>query len=101
MDNSNTRKEGVSRTYQKVDGYTPIAAYLGNEGWCLGMELRPGRHPAKRRRLGTVLQERVDRAAVVIHTARQIILNVGHDIGRMTVLETLRSRLRYPRGSPC
>lgn len=25
-----------------MDGYTPIAAYLGNEGWCLGLELRPG-----------------------------------------------------------
>ncbi|PWV83105.1 DDE family transposase [Halomonas sp. A11-A] len=43
MDNSNSKKEGVSRTYQKVDGYTPIAAYLGNEGWCLGLELRPGK----------------------------------------------------------
>jgi len=43
MDNSNSRKEGVTRTYQQVDGYTPIAAYLGNEGWCLGLELRPGK----------------------------------------------------------
>lgn len=42
MDNSGTKKEAVSRTYQGVDGYTPIAAYLGNEGWCLGLELRPG-----------------------------------------------------------
>jgi hypothetical protein len=43
MDNSNSKKEGVSRTYQKDDGYTPIADYLGNEGWCLGLELRPGK----------------------------------------------------------
>ncbi len=42
MDNSGTQKDGVGRTYQGVDGYTPIAAYLGNEGWCLGLELRPG-----------------------------------------------------------
>ena len=42
MDNSGTQKECVSRTYQGVDGYTPIAAYLGNEGWCLALELRPG-----------------------------------------------------------
>ncbi|TBV81085.1 MAG: hypothetical protein EYX74_04685 [Desulfobulbaceae bacterium] len=34
MDNSNTAKEGVSRTYHNYDGYTPIAAYLGMEGWC-------------------------------------------------------------------
>lgn len=43
MDNSGTKKEAVSRTYQGFDGYTPIAAYLGNEGWNIGLELRPGR----------------------------------------------------------
>jgi hypothetical protein len=35
MDNSNTKKEGVSRTYHGKDGYAPIAAYLGLEGWRL------------------------------------------------------------------
>jgi len=43
MDNSDTKKEAVSRTYQGVDGYTPIAAYLGNEGWNIGLELRTGK----------------------------------------------------------
>lgn len=42
MDNSGTKKEDVSRTYQGFDGDTPIAAYLGNEGWGVGLELRPG-----------------------------------------------------------
>lgn len=42
MDNSDTKKEDVGRTYQGVDGYTPIAAYLGNEGWNIGFELRAG-----------------------------------------------------------
>jgi hypothetical protein len=42
MDNSDTKKEGVSRTYHNTDGYAPIAAYLGQEGWCLEIELRPG-----------------------------------------------------------
>ena len=42
MDNSGTQKEAVSRTYQGIDGYTPIAAYLGNEGWNIGLELRSG-----------------------------------------------------------
>ncbi|MFS8153866.1 transposase, partial [Vreelandella titanicae] len=69
----------------------------------LGMtgELSPVRHPAKRRRIRTVLQELVHRAALVIHKARQIILDFGQDIGRMTLLKTLRARLRYPRRSPC
>lgn len=43
MDQSGSKKEEVGRTYQGVDGYTPVAAYLGNEGWCVGLELRPGR----------------------------------------------------------
>jgi hypothetical protein len=42
MDNSGTKKENVSRTYKGHDGYAPIAAYLGLEGWCLEVELRPG-----------------------------------------------------------
>jgi len=37
MDNSGTKKEAVSRTYQGFDGYTPIAVYLGNEGWNIGL----------------------------------------------------------------
>ena len=48
MDNSGSRKEAVSRTYQGFDGYTPIAVYLGNEGWSIGLELRPGsQHSAR------------------------------------------------------
>jgi len=42
LDNSDTKKEGVSFTYQGFCGYAPIAAYLGEEGWCVGMELREG-----------------------------------------------------------
>lgn len=42
MDNSKTKKEGVSRIYNGRDGYAPIAAYLGREGWCMELELREG-----------------------------------------------------------
>lgn len=31
-DNSKTKKEQVSRTYKGMDGYAPIACYLGQEG---------------------------------------------------------------------
>lgn len=48
MDNSDSKKEGVSCTYMKVDGYAPIAAYLGNEGYLLELALRAGsQHSAK------------------------------------------------------
>jgi len=42
LDNSDTKKEGVLRTSQGDDGDAPIEAYLGEEGWCLGLELRDG-----------------------------------------------------------
>ena len=42
MDNSKTKKEGVSRTYQGYDGYHPIFAYAGKEGYMVNCELRPG-----------------------------------------------------------
>lgn len=43
FDNSKTQKEGVSRTYKDFDGYAPIFAYLGTEGYLVNLELREGR----------------------------------------------------------
>jgi hypothetical protein len=48
FDNSQTKKEGVSRTYKGMDGYAPMAAYLGQEGYCLEMELREGKQHCQR-----------------------------------------------------
>lgn len=33
FDNSKTKKEGVSRTYKGFDGFAPIMAYIGSEGY--------------------------------------------------------------------
>ena len=41
-DNSKTKKEGVSRTYKGCDGFAPMMAYIGTEGYLLDAELRPG-----------------------------------------------------------
>ena len=43
MDNSDSHKEGVNRTYKGHDGYAPIVAYIGVEGFMLNAELREGR----------------------------------------------------------
>ncbi|WP_243293173.1 hypothetical protein [Bacillus sp. FJAT-47783] len=43
FDNSNTKKEGVSRTYKGCDGYAPNFAYLGQEGYVVNVELREGK----------------------------------------------------------
>lgn len=43
FDNSKTKKEGVSRTYKGFDGYAPIMAYLGTEGYLINAKLREGK----------------------------------------------------------
>ena len=42
MDNAGTKKELVGRTYAGVDGYCPLAVYLGTLGYCLELTLRAG-----------------------------------------------------------
>jgi len=89
MDNSNTKKEGVSRTYHNYDGYAPIAAYLGLEGWCLEVELRPGSQHSQQ---GFVpyLNRVIDRARTLTTKKLLVRLDSAHD-----ALETrlaLRSR---------
>lgn len=43
FDNSGTKKEGVSRTYKGIDGYSPAFAYLGQEGDGVHVQLREGK----------------------------------------------------------
>jgi len=43
FDNSKSHKEGVSRTYKGFDGYSPMTAYIGGEGYMVNVELRPGK----------------------------------------------------------
>jgi len=47
LDNSDTKKEGVSYTYRGFNGYAPLGAWLGIEGWCLEIEQRPGSQHAQ------------------------------------------------------
>jgi len=42
LDNSKSLKESVGRTYKNHDGYAPMFAYIGAEGYMLNCELRPG-----------------------------------------------------------
>lgn len=43
FDNSQTNKEGVSRTYKGCDDYAPIFAYIGREGYLVDLEMREGK----------------------------------------------------------
>lgn len=48
FDNSKTSKEGVSRTYKGYDGYAPMMAYIGAEGYLVNCELREGKQHSQK-----------------------------------------------------
>ena len=43
FDNSGTKKEGVSYTYKGFNGYSPVFAYLGEEGYLINAQLKEGK----------------------------------------------------------
>ena len=80
MDNSGTKKEGVSRTYKGHDGYVPMAGYLGKEGWCVGMELREGTWHGQKE-FGYVLERTLPRVRKLIGSETPLLIRLdgGHD----------------------
>ncbi len=78
MDNSCTKKEKVSRTYKGHDGYAPIAAYLGLEGWCLEVELRPGSQHSQEGFI-PYMERVLDRARILTRKKLLVCLDSGHD----------------------
>lgn len=78
MDNSGTKKEGVSYTYKGFDGYAPLAAYLGQEGWCVACELRPGSQHGQKEFI-YFLERVVPRARELTQHRLLCRLDSGHD----------------------
>ena len=78
MDNSGTKKEGVAYTYKGYDGYAPIAAYLGQEGWSLGCDLRIGSQHSQKEFI-PFLKQVVGRAKRVTRAPILVRLDSGHD----------------------
>ena len=65
MDNSKTKKQGVSRTYKGVDGYAPNFAYLGHEGYALAIDFREGKQHCQNG-TPTFLTDCIERAQAIL-----------------------------------
>lgn len=78
MDNSKSNKEGVSRTYKGYDGYAPMMAYIGTEGYAINFELREGKQHCQN---GTVafLQETLRLCKKITEKPLLIRLDSGND----------------------
>ncbi len=78
LNNEDSNKEGVSKTYKLVDGFAPIFAYLGQEGYLLSLELREGKTHCQN---GTeqFLQKTLDRLPAFPHQKYLLRLDSGND----------------------
>jgi hypothetical protein len=83
-DNSKTQKEHVSRTYKGMDGYAPIASYIGQEGWAIGYELRAGSQHSQSEFIYTLERNfdaihRIMKERLIHEQALLVRLDSGHD----------------------
>ena len=78
FDNSKTKKEGVSRTYKGFDGYAPILAYLGLEGYWINLDFRQGKDHCQK---GTAafLAKTLHYARMISSTPVLVRLDSGND----------------------
>lgn len=78
FDNSNTKKEGVSRTYKGTDGYAPIFAYLAKEGYCVNTELRQGSEHCQKN-TSEFVAESIRYAKKITHLPLLLRMDSGND----------------------
>ena len=80
FDNSRTKKERVSCTYKMYDGFAPAFAYLGEEGYMINSELRPGKQHCQNGML-TFLQNSIAAAKRVLPQGTKLFvrLDSGND----------------------
>ncbi len=78
MDNSGTRKEGANHTYHGYNGYAPIGAYLGAEGWCVNLEFREGSQHSQKGFI-PFLGETITRSKSLTKNPLLVRLDSAHD----------------------
>lgn len=91
FDNSGTKKEGVSWTYLKFDGYSPWFAYLGNEGYLVHCQLREGSKHCQEG-MPQFLDETIVYARQITSAKLLVRMDAGHDD-----LENIRRLRKKPQ----
>ena len=95
FDNSKSHKEGVSRTYKNFDGYAPIMAYIGTEGYGCNFELREGSHHCQN---GTpdFLRETIAAAKQMTNQTLLVRMDSGNDaVENYAVLHWVDSQVEF------
>lgn len=79
MDNSGSKKEGVSYTYKEFEGFAPIMAYIGKEGYLMRCELREGKANGQCAKTVPFLKGTIDLAKQVRKENILVRTDCGHD----------------------
>jgi len=88
FDNSKTKKEGVERTYKGYDGYAPMLGYLGEEGYLINAELRPGKQHCQKE-TPAFLKETIHFARQITDEMLLVRMDSGNDaVDNLSVLES-------------
>ena len=85
FDNSKSNKEGVSRTYKGFDGYAPIMAYIGTEGYLVNLELRIGKQHCQKE-IPDFLRETIELCRQLTEKPLLIRLDSGNDYGQYFIV---------------
>ena len=88
MDNSGSKKEGVSYTYKKVEGFAPIMAYIGTEGYLMRSELREGKAHGQCAKTICFLKETIDLAKQTTKEPLLVRTDCAHDCSDNVLLFT-------------
>lgn len=88
MDNSGSKKEGVSYTYKKVEGFAPIMAYIGTEGYLMRSELREGKAHGQCAKTICFLKETIDLAKQTTKEPLLVRTDSAHDCSDNVLLFT-------------
>ena len=98
FDNSKTKKEGVSWTYKKFNGYAPIFGYVGEEGYLANVELRPGSEHSQK---GTVvfLRQTLRYARLITNAPLLVRMDSGNDsLGNIKICRKEHAERRVAGG---
>lgn len=78
FDNSDSAKEGVSRTYKGYEGYAPNFAYLSSEGFLVNVQLRQGKEHVQQ---GTkaFIQQAIERSKHLTSDPLCLRMDAGND----------------------
>ena len=88
LDNGGSHKEGVEITCQHNFGFAPLMTYIGQEGYLMGVELRPGKQPSQKGTLNELLRL-LKRARKITDQLLLVRLDSGFDAqqNRLLILE--------------